>query len=418
MSHKTNVLLLALSIALQLALGLFLGHAYDTRINMATGYLVGTGQDPYSPQDLSGVFQNDSFKEITTVGYPPPWPLALGLLYLISYKIIPNLLIYNLAIKLPIIVANILLAYLVRNILIKLGTKVEYSQKAWIFLLFNPFLIYATTAWGQFDSIVALLALLGLVFLAEGKWSASAVLLALAISFKPTALPLAVAAWIFLRGSSFRTVFRYFLLFLICTLVLFVAPFFVFGWDPTPILQHWNVHFTVGGGLSFLAILELFQNSTQLPGNWWFLGLLWVPALAVAALSFKPGGTGLVDLIRKSTVLILVFFLFRSWVSEPNIVLVIPLVLILVFTGELSPLALKAVWILPLVFSFFNTAAVQLLFPSMPGLMDHGMQFMGNLGPARLILLTLVAMCWLTAGSWIVFILVKKDRLKMKASGA
>ena len=283
MSHKTNVLLLALSIALQLALGLFLGHAYDTRINMATGYLVGTGQDPYSPQDLSGVFQNDSFKEITTVGYPPPWPLALGFLYLISYKIIPNLLIYNLAIKLPIIVANILLAYLVRNILIKLGTKVEYSQKAWVFLLLNPFLIYATIAWGQFDSIVALLALLALVLLAEGKWSGSAVLLALAISFKPTALPLAVAAWIFLRGRSFRTVFRYFLLFLICTLVLFVAPFFILGWDPTPILQHWNVHFTVGGGLSFLVDSGTFPEFHQLHGNWWLLGLLWVPALAVAA---------------------------------------------------------------------------------------------------------------------------------------
>ena len=42
------------------------------------------------------------------------------------------------------------------------------------------------------------------------------------------------------------------------------------------------------------------------------------------------------------------------------------------------------------------------------------MQFMANLGPARLILRTLVAMCWLTAGSWIVFILVKKDQLKIE----
>jgi hypothetical protein len=120
-----------------------------------------------------------------------------------------------------------------------------------------------------------------------------------------------------------------------------------------------------------------------------------------------------------STVLILIFFLFRSWVSEPNIVLLIPMVLILVSTGELNPLALNVVWILPLIFSFFNTATVQLLFPSLPGLMDQGMKFMGDFGPTRLILLTLVAICWLAVGSRIVTILFKKDRENIDdASGA
>src|SRR5512143_3871702 len=103
-SPARNRLLLALSIMVQILLGLYFGHVYDMRIFMATGYLVGTGQNPYIPQDLSAVFHNPTFQAITTVGYPPPWPLVLGGIYRVVYSIAPNLLVYNGVIKLPLIV--------------------------------------------------------------------------------------------------------------------------------------------------------------------------------------------------------------------------------------------------------------------------------------------------------------------------
>ena len=61
-------ILLTSSLALQAALAYFFGHAYDTRIFMATGYLAGTGQNPYVPQDLSTVFHNGAFQGITSIG--------------------------------------------------------------------------------------------------------------------------------------------------------------------------------------------------------------------------------------------------------------------------------------------------------------------------------------------------------------
>jgi asparagine N-glycosylation enzyme membrane subunit Stt3 len=79
-----DLLILLLSIVVQLILGLLFGHIYDMRIFMATGYLVGTGQNPYIPQNLSSIFHNLSFQGITSVGYPPPWSLVLGFLYRIS----------------------------------------------------------------------------------------------------------------------------------------------------------------------------------------------------------------------------------------------------------------------------------------------------------------------------------------------
>ena len=80
---------------------------------MSTGYLVGTGHGPYSPLDLSAVFQHIGFGQLTTIGYPPPWPLLTGIIYRLTYGVVPNLLTYDLALKLPVIAATVGLAYVV-----------------------------------------------------------------------------------------------------------------------------------------------------------------------------------------------------------------------------------------------------------------------------------------------------------------
>ncbi len=401
-------LLLALSIILQVVLALLFGHAYDMRILMATGYLVGTGQNPYIAQNLIAVFHNSTFQGITTFGYFPPWSLVLGLIYLCTYKIVPNLLLYNLAIKLPIIAANLCLAYLVVYILNKLGVQEKISRGAWIFLLFNPFLLITSSAWGQFDSIVALLSLLSLFFISEGKLTSSAILLALAISLKPTALPLCLVIFVYLSGMSLQRTLQYFAIFTPSILLFCLAPFVIFGWDPSPILQHWNAHFTVGGGLTFMTFLEYLKGSYQLPGLWWFVGWLWVPALGLATYALKPGIKGLRDLLKSSLALILVFFLCRAWLSEPNIILIIPLVLILTSINELDPRSLAAVWVLPLIYSFFNTSIAQLFFPSMPGTMELLLKFADEFSLARYAIRTVFVISWLIAGWWIVVNCFKK----------
>jgi len=171
---------LALSLVLQLTLGTVLGHSNDTRIFMVAGYLAGTGHNPYVPHDLTTVFHHLYFDVRSSVGYPPPWPIALGLLYRVSFGLTHDFLLYNLAIKLPVIAANVGLAYLVRAILRRLSASPTVSRRAWVFLLLNPFLLYFTAAWGQIDGIVALLALLALVLLDRRRPASSALLLAFA----------------------------------------------------------------------------------------------------------------------------------------------------------------------------------------------------------------------------------------------
>ena len=370
---------------------------------MATGFLVGTGQNPYVPQDLTAVFQNSFFQGMTSIGYPPAWSLVLGLIYRSVYLAIPNLFIYNLAIKIPIIAANISLAYLVSAILKDMRVEQAVSRQAWLFFLFNPFLLYTTAAWGQFDSIVALLVLMSLVLLDAGKPDLSAILLALSLSFKPTALAVVPVVIVYSIGKSPLKAIRYLFILMAGLFFFCVTPFIIFGWDPTPILNNWNAHFTVGGGISFLSFYELTKNTYVLPGNWWLIGLIWMPALGIAMLGMRHGVAGLRDLLRKSVAFILVLFLTRTWLSEPNIVLLLPFLVILVSLGELHPLALTIIWVVPLVFTIFNTSPAQLLFLSFPEMMEKILLWSDEFRSLRLVARTILVIPWQIAGWWIVF---------------
>lgn len=401
--------LLLLSGFIQSVLGLLFGHIYDQRIFMATGYLVGTGQNPYLPQELTAVFHNSLFQDMTSIGYPPPWPLVLGLIYKSVYVAIPNLLVYNLAIKIPVITANICLAYLVAAILKDLGASPAKARRAWLIMLFNPLLLYATSAWGQFDSIVALFALISLVLLDAGKPDLSAILLSLSLSLKPTALPVVLVVIVYLLGKSLAKPIRYMLILLAGLLTFCVAPFFIFGWDLAPILGHWNAHFTVGGGISLLSFYELFTDKYLLPGNWWLISLIWIPALGIAMLGMRQGIDGFRELLRKSTALVLVLFLTRTWLSEPNIVLLLPFLVILVSLGETHPILLTAIWGVPLVFTIFNTSPPQLLFPSFPDAMEKILHWSDEFRSLRLLLRTLTVIPWQIAGWWIVVACMRKN---------
>lgn len=393
---------LVLSILLQLALGLVFGHSYDTRVFMATGYLVGSGHDPYAALNLSRVFHHAGFSVINSVGYPPPWPLLLGLIYRGFYAVGHSFLLYNLAIKIPVIAANVGLAYLVGAILRGRGVSPTVAQRAWTFLLLNPYLLYVGAAWGEIDAIVTLLALAALALLAARRRDGSALLLALAICVKPTALALLPAAFIWLAGTSVSRAVRYAAVCLAGVLLLYVGPFFLFGWSRAPFTQRLNVHLVMQGALSFMTVVRLFRDPLLMQGRWWLLGLLWVPALAIGMVALRRGDGGFEDLLRKSVGLTLIVFLTRSWLAETNVVLLLPLVLILTSVGALDRRALTAVWVLPLVFTLFNASPLQLLWVVSPGFMERALDWVGRYSNVTLDARAAVVVAWQVAGWWIV----------------
>lgn len=407
--QRADILPLLASILLQLVLGWFFGHAYDMRIFMATGYVVATGQDPYILPDLRAVFHNPTFIGMSSIGYPPSFPLLLGLIYLLTYAITHNFLLYNLGIKIPTIIANIALAYLTRDILKDQGASPKIQQAAWLFLLFNPFVLYFTAAWGQFDTLVAVLTLAALFLINRKHIIASSLLLALAISLKPTPVPVVLAAVVYLWEAPWGRLIRFLVSFSLAMLVLCVSPFFIFGWDASPILHGWNTQFTVSGGMALTTLYELTAGTYVLPGSWWLLGVVWLPAVLIGAAFMHKGDHGLVVLFKNSLALVLIFFLTRTWLSEQNLALILPMVLILVGLGELPKPALAAVWILPLIFTVFNTSPAQLLFPILPAVMNQLLAFAQTYRVERLWARMLIVIPWQIAGWWMVVHCLRKE---------
>jgi hypothetical protein len=413
---------LALSIALQLALGLLLGHSYDTRLFMATGFLAGTGRDPYAALNLARIFHHVGFSRITSVGYPPPWPLAAGLIYRAVHAVTHELLVYNLALKLPVIAANVGLAYLVGAILRERGASPGVAKHAWTIVLLNPFLLYFGAAWGEIDPIVALLALAALWLLYRRRGDLSAVLLALAFCVKPIALPLLPAALVYLTGRSLPRALRYAGLWLGAALLFYIGPFFALGWSRAPFTQRLNAHFVRQGALSYMTVVRLFRDPLLMQGRWWLLGLLWIPALAVgigalrprrgaaaalrardgAGVPPRPVADGFEDLLKMGTGLVLIVFLTRTWVAEPNIVLIFPLVCLLTAMGALDRRALTAVWVLPLAFTVFNASPLQLLWVVAPGLMTRLLADVARYSQVTLAARAALVVAWQVAGWWIV----------------
>ena len=404
---------LGLSIALQLALGFVFGHSYDTRIFMATGYLVGTGHDPYLARNLSGVFHHAGFSVIASVGYPPPWPLVLGAVYRTVYAVVPSFLVYNLAIKIPVIAANVGLAYLVGAILRDRGVAPAVSRRAWTFVLLNPLLLYVGAAWGEIDAIVALLSLAALALLYARRYDVSAVLLALAVCCKPTAAPLLPAALVFLAGRSLPRAIRYAALWAGGVALFYVAPFFVAGWSRAPFTQRLNAHFVTQGALSYMTVVRVFRDPTQMQGRWWLLGLVWMAALAVGVVALRHGDGGFEDLLQKGVALTLIVFLTRTWLAETNVVLVVPLVLILTSMGTLDRRALTAVWALPLVFTVFNASPLQLLWVAFPASMQTALDWIARYGDLTLIARAAVVVAWQVAGWWIVVACLRGGRVRV-----
>ncbi len=295
------------------------------------------------------MFHDATFQGHFAIGYPPPWPLLLGGIYRVTYALVPDLHLYAAAIRLPVIAANVGLAYLAGAALQNLGAAPSVVRRAWLALLFNPFLLYVGAVWGQIDAVVALLSLAALLLAASGRRDLSAVTLALAVCVKPTAAPMLLAVLLFVGAASLLRAARYAVVFAAGAFVFYVLPFLVLGWDASP-AHAANAQLSMIGAMSVTAVARLWTGTLALGGHWWLLGLLWAPALLVAAFVARGRSRGPAGLLAVGAALTLVFFLFRTWLAEPNVVVVLAPVLVLAALGRLDRRLFTALWIVPLAF--------------------------------------------------------------------
>jgi hypothetical protein len=186
-------------------------------------------------------------------------------------------------------------------------------------------------------------------------------------------------------------------------LAVFAAVFFLFALIPFPLLgwsipfssNNFNNRFGMAGGLTLFNLAEIIQSSPMIPSSLWFLGFLWVPALFVGYyFVYRNPPCSMGDMVTKSIGLVLVFFLMRSWLSEPNLNLLLPLMLIAIGLGKMEKRVFHLFWIIPLVFMVFNFAFPQLFFLIYPSMLDALARFDLQFGTARLVARFFIAVFW------------------------
>jgi hypothetical protein len=146
----------------------------------------------------------------------------------------------------------------------------------------------------------------------------------------------------------------------------------------------------------------VWRDPLTLPGWWWLFGLAWIPALGAAVLSLRRGDGGLEDLLKKTAALVFVFFLTRAWLAAPNVVLLVPLVLILTTTGALPRWTFVAVCAIPLAFTVFAHSPFELLFPTFPGARETANAWAERFEETTLVVRAVLVVLWQVVGWWIV----------------
>ncbi len=391
----SDIVAVALSILVQIPLAVFLGHYYDERSFIDTGYLVSSGLNPYVPHVIT-VFKNpDLMGTNPIIGYPPLWPLLLGAIYRVTYNLTPNIFLYNFAIKIPVIISNIALAYATKKIMLNLNMPQKRIQFAWLFILFNPFTLLTTTAWGEFDTLIALLCVCSLYFLSKGKVLKSSILLALSIVLKPIALPLIGLPLLFSTPKNRQKNIIYISVLLAIVVLLWFLPFNLFGWMVPSSPGQVTAYFKMAGSMTLFNLVEVIQNTAVLPIGLEFLGYLWIPAVLIGYyLVYRNPPKSMPELAEKAVILLLIFFLTRTWLSEPNINLIISLALLALASKKLDFRNFGFLWIIPFVFTFFNFATPQLFFLVSPSILSNLAQLDQSILEWRLIGKFVVVIFW------------------------
>ena len=411
-----DVLIVLMSVAVQVPLAVFLGHAYDQTTFMDAGYLVSAGLNPYQSH-LVTVFSPYLVGVNPIIGDPPLWPLLLGAIYRLSYGIVPNIFLYNFATKIPVIAANLGLAYLTKSLLRRQGASERKIKFAWIFLLFNPFLLLTTAAWGQFDTLIALLCISSLYLLSNGKTKGSAILFALSAVLKPISLPLIGLPILFISKQSWRKTAIYILISAAVIVALWILPFVPLGWTMPSSGTQLASYFTRAGGMTPFSLVELFRDTVTIPTGLELLGYIWIPALILGYyIVYRDPPKTFNELTQKAIGIMLIFFLTYSWLSEPYVNVVIALALLALPFTKINFRNFHFLWVITLVFMIFTTNFFQLFYLVSPqSLVGTAIQIEHNVRDWRLIarFLTVVAwqfFAWMLA---IKILLVKKFKMQI-----
>ncbi len=281
------------------------------------------------------------------------WALWCALSYLISSLILPgNTFLYILVIKVPIIVGDTGVAYLLLHVARKkFGRNPSFQLKLAGSFLFNPYVLAVGVVWSMMDSIIGLLIVLCAMCLTSKRpaWTGAFLALGTALKLYPIILlPACLIYSIKGRQDKIRRPIIFLATFSCCALIMIVAPFLIFNWSTTGFvgLIFAQASRSPNGGIAPLSVFNyLLWNGILTLGPISIVSVysstplryVWVLAFVYAAwyLDAKRQAKSLSELLQEFILMYVVYCLTAPWVSEQMIE---PLLIMMLFvTAAISP---------------------------------------------------------------------------------
>ena len=286
-----------------------------------------------------------------TLAYPPLWAFLCVPAYVL-WSALNNPFVFNVAIKLPIIIADILISVTIRSSVYNLTHDPIKSRAAMLLYLFNPVTIVFSSFWGMFDAIPTLFVLLSILLLSQRKYLVSGLSLGIGIAVKgffPALLLPLMLFYVRKKEMNFRKCFNY---------VLYSASI--------PILI--SVPFLMLNAAAYLG--ALFSSVHRLPVNltYWlplryFFQAINLPSATITTLSSSIAAVGFLTLysllfsrkagnwqmgqnptgakfyLKGLIMVILAFYITANVVNEQYLIWILPflIIYITVFDQTLHP---------------------------------------------------------------------------------
>lgn len=161
------------ALLLQLALAPWFIHDWDGFVFLRTVEDFLTGVTPYQTAERAPdhIFVSVEWPSTNSWYAYPPGALLLMTPGILAAKLlgVTDPYVLRAALKLPLILGNLLLAYVVGRTVANLGGDAGARRKAELLILLNPLLIFVAALWGMFDAWMMALLLLSGLFLHERR---------------------------------------------------------------------------------------------------------------------------------------------------------------------------------------------------------------------------------------------------------
>ncbi len=298
------------------------------------------------------------------IGYPPLWALWCLIAYSIYGFFGNNVEVWRFAIKLPMILAQFVLAFVIWKFAQERFDP-KIAEKIFLFTLTCSFFIYIGAMWGQINILSALLTFLAFYALLSKRLTVGAVLLGLAVTLKIYPL-IALPAFLLyiLKNRNWKEAGKFTLYTCAVPVVFTLSTFAAYGWDILYFLKtifYWAPIYDAnplqlqGGCMNIWSFLSLYGLDIS---KVWILRFIWIPILGVAAIYwFKKRIMNEADLSLALISFYVLFMISYSWVTEQTFLDLLPFIFLQILAyrpRRVYLYALVGVQGLIYAFSLFN----------------------------------------------------------------